>query len=206
MHIGLDGESRRRQQPAQRHHVVAVEAEPVGELEPARDAAFAVALAVVIDKAAAPFAARRLILAARDQARVLDRDHRLVIVAVERPGLDLALGAFAAVQQLVERMQPVIAPRADVAQRGFQLLRRHQLHSMISMPSSATSQPAASTRPRSGEPSIRIGLVLLMCTKMRRARKPGERRERAVRAVDRHVAHAPAGLLAGAGRDHLVVA
>ena len=136
MHIGFDRESRRRQQPAQRHDVIAVEAEPVGELEPARDAAFALALAVVIDEAAAPFAARRLILAARDQARVLDRDHGLIIVAVERPGLDLALAAFAAVQQLVERMQPVIAPRADVAQRGFQLLRRrsasqHDLHAVF---------------------------------------------------------------------------
>src|SRR5580700_2184051 len=172
MHIGFDGELRRRQQAAQRHHVIAVEPEPVGEFQPARDAAFAVALAVVIDEAAAPFAPRRLILAAGDQARVLDRDHRLIIVAVERPGLDLALGAFAAVQELVERMQPVIPPRADVAERGFKLLRRHQLHNATSMPSSAISQPAATTRPCSGEPSIRIGLVLLMCTKMRRARKP----------------------------------
>ncbi len=91
------------------------------------------------------------------------RDHGLVIVAVERPGLDLALGAFAAVQQLVERMQAVIAPRADVAQRGFQFVARvRQIHSTISMPSSATSKPAASTLRRSGEPSIRIGLVLLM--------------------------------------------
>src|SRR5580704_13323016 len=172
MHIGFDGEFRRRQQAAQRHDVIAVEAEPVGEFQPARNAAFALALAVVIGKAAPPFAARRLVVAARDQARVLDRDHGLVIVAVERPGLDLALAAFAAVQELVERMQPVITPRADVAQRRFQLLRCHQLHSTISRPSSAISQPAATTRSRSGEPSIRIGLVLLMCTKMRRARKP----------------------------------
>ena len=74
------------------------------------------------------------------------------------------------------------------------------------MPSSATSQPAASTRARSGEPSTRIGLVLLMWMKMRRAGNAGERGERAVVAVDRHVAHAAAGLGAGAGRDHLVVA
>src|SRR5580704_2149764 len=172
MHVGLDGEFRRRQQAAQRHHVIAVEPEPVGEFQPARDAAFAVALAVVIDEPVAPFAPRRLILAAGDQACVLDRDHCLIIVAVERPGLDLALRAFAAVQQFVERMQPVITPRTDVAQRGFKLLRRHQLHNTTSRPSSAISQPAATTRPRSGEPSIRIGLVLLMCTKMRRARKP----------------------------------
>ena len=82
---------------------------------------------------------------------------------------------------------------------------RRCVHSTISMPSSATSKPAASTLRRSAEPSIRIGLVLLMWIKMRRPRRPAERRERAVRAVDRHVAHAPAGLVAGAGRDHFVV-
>ena len=37
------------------------------------------------------------------------------------------------------------------------------------------------------------------------AAQAGERRERPVGAVERHVAHAPAGLVAGAGRDHLVV-
>ena len=48
--------------------------------------------------------------------------------------------------------------------------------------------------------------MLLMCMKMRRAGDGRERRERAAVAVDRHVAHAAAGLVAGAGRDHLVVA
>ena len=83
-----------------------------------------VAFAVMVDEAAAPLAAHRRIVAARDQARILDRDHRLVIVAIERPGLDLALAALAAVQQRVERVQPVIAPRPDVAQLRLQLLRR----------------------------------------------------------------------------------
>ena len=73
------------------------------------------------------------------------------------------------------------------------------------MPSSATSQPARLDLAAFGEPSIRIGLVLLMWIVDAPAAKPVERRERAVRAVDRHVAHAAAGLVAGAGRDHLVV-
>ncbi len=164
MHVGLDREARRRQKPAERHDVIAVEPETIRELEPARDPALAFALAVVVDEAAAPFAARRLVLAARDQARVLDRDHGLVIVAIERPGLDLALAAFAAVQQRVKRMQPMITPRTDVAQAGFEFVGSHQIHNTISMPSSATSKPAAFTLRRSGEPSIRIGLVLLMWT------------------------------------------
>ena len=52
MHIGIDREARRRQQPAQRGDVVAIEAEAVGELEPARDAAVAFPLAVMVDAGA----------------------------------------------------------------------------------------------------------------------------------------------------------
>src|SRR5690242_2242455 len=162
MHIGLDRELRAGQEAAQRGDVVALEPEPVGELEPARNAAVALGIAVVIVQARAPLAPYARVLAAGDQACVLDRDHRLIVVAIERPSLDLALGAFPAVQQSVERMQAVITLRADVAQLGFQLFRRHQFHRTISSPSAATSHPAAVTRSRSGEPSIRIGLVLLM--------------------------------------------
>src|SRR6185312_13834872 len=136
-----------------------IEAEPIGQLEPARDAAIVRPLAVMIDQPRTPFAADRAVVTARNQARVLDRDHRLIIVAVERPGLDLALGALPAVQQFVERMQAVIAARADVAQRSFQFVGGQELHSAISMPSKATSHPADSTRRRSGAPSTRIGLV-----------------------------------------------
>ena len=58
MHVGFDREARAGQQPCERGDVVAVEAEPVGELEPARDAAVAGGLAVMIDEAAAPFPAQ----------------------------------------------------------------------------------------------------------------------------------------------------
>src|SRR5262249_54320 len=137
---------------------------PGGDLAPAADAAVAFALAVVVDEAAAPFPPQRGVVATRDQARILHRDHRLVVVAIERPGLNLAFGAFAAVQQRVERVQPVIALPADAPQLRLEFLRRQRLHSTISIPSSATSQPLRSTSTRSGEPSIRIGFVLLMCT------------------------------------------
>src|SRR5262249_28706391 len=154
----------RRQQARERDAVGAAGPAPVGELEPARDAAVAFALAVVVDEAAAPFPPQRGVVATRDQARILHRNHRLVVVAIERPGLNLAFGAFAAVQQRVEGVQPVIALRADRAQLRLELLRRQRLHSTISIPSSATSQPLRSTSTCSGDPSIRIGFVLLMCT------------------------------------------
>ena len=160
----------------------------------------------MVDEASPPLPAQRRILTARDQARVFQRDHRLVIVTIERPGLHLALRAFAAVQQHMERVQPMIAPRADVAQLRFEFGRRHRLHSVISIPSSAISQPLPSTCRRSGEPAIRIGLVLLMCTIDAPAREPSRAASEPSVAVDRHVAHAAAGLGAGSGRDHLVVA
>src|SRR5262249_52270052 len=162
MNIGIDREARRRQETAQGRHIVAVETEPVGELEPARDAAFALPASVMIDQTTAPFTARSPILAARDQARILDWDHRLVIVAIECPGLHLALGAGAAMQQFVERVQAVVTALADITQARFEFLRGQDVHSTISMPSSATSYPAASTFRRCGEPSRRIGLVLLI--------------------------------------------
>jgi hypothetical protein len=68
--------------------------------------------------------------------------------------------------------------------------------STISIPSSAISQPAASTRRRSGDPT-RIGLVLLIwvraATTVRRASR---------RPLDRHVPHATACLTAGPGAHH----
>src|SRR5262249_61547344 len=97
------------------------------------------------------------IKAARDQARVLHRDHGLVVVAVERPGLDLALGAFPAVEEMMERVHAVVAPRPDVTQLGFQLVRSEQRrHNSILIPSSATSKTAASTATCCGETSITI--------------------------------------------------
>src|SRR5262249_59422533 len=123
----------------------AIGRERSGGRGPAVDAALARLGAVMIDQAAAPLAPQRRIFAASDQAGVLERDDRLVIVAVERPRLDLAPGALAAVQEAVERVQAMIAARADVAQRGLQFVRRHHFHSTISAPSAATSQPARST-------------------------------------------------------------
>src|SRR3954447_9082308 len=174
MHIAVDGKARGRQQTLERSHVAAVEAEAVGERQPAGDAAIIFRPAIVIDQARAPFAPYGGIIAARDQTGVLHRDHRLVIVAIERPGLHLAFGQLAAMQQPMKWMQVMIAPGADVAQRGLELLRRHD-HSAISIPSSATSHPFAAMRRRSGEPSTRIGLVLLMWIKIFRVCSPANR-------------------------------
>src|SRR4051812_20256018 len=163
MHIGVDREARAGEDAAGRGHLVAGQAERVGEREPARDAALALARAVVIDEALAPGPAQRRILDAGEDRGVLDRDARLVPVAVQRPGLDLRLGATPFMQPRVKRMLVVVARGADRAEARLELVRRkHRVQNAISMPSYAISNPAASTKRRSGEPSIRIGFVLLM--------------------------------------------
>src|SRR5262245_23202824 len=133
-----------------------------------------------------PFHADGAIAEARDHDRVLQRDRALIVVAVQRPGLHLALVELAAVQQPVEWMQAVIARRADLAQRRFQILWRVELdaladgegghsscgrhvHSEISVPSAGICQPARSRVLRSSEPFSHAGLELLICKNTFRA-------------------------------------
>jgi hypothetical protein len=63
----------------------------------------------------APFLPDTAVAEPRDHDGVLQRNRALVIIAIERPGLDLALVQLAAVQQPVKRMQAVIPRRTDVA-------------------------------------------------------------------------------------------
>src|SRR5258707_484891 len=48
MDIGVDRKTRRREEATLRDHQVAIEPEPIGQTEPARDAAFVLAVAVVV--------------------------------------------------------------------------------------------------------------------------------------------------------------
>ena len=72
-------------------------------------------------------------------------------------------------EPMMERVQPVITPRANLSDRRLDSPRCMRLHSATSIPSYPTSQPARSTRRRSDESSLRTGFVLLMWMKMRRA-------------------------------------
>ena len=55
-----------------------------------------------------------------DEARILDWDLTLIVVAVKRPSLDLAAIELAGVQQLMEGVTVVIAFGADSPERRFQ--------------------------------------------------------------------------------------
>ena len=128
MHIGLHREARGGQGALLRDDIGAVEAEPVGQDQPALDAARLISQAVVIVDARNPFAAQCAVVGARHQRGVLARHGVLIAIAVERPGLHLPLVHLAAMQHLVKNVFVVIALGADRADRGFEFLGRQQLH------------------------------------------------------------------------------
>jgi hypothetical protein len=126
MDVGVHGEDGAGQDAGQRGHVSPVEPEPVRQRQPPLHAAGLRAVAVVVFQAAAPFAPQVGGGQAREQGRVLPRDARLVVVAVERPGLHLPLGQAAVVQQPVEGVEDVVALLPHGAQARFQLVGREQ--------------------------------------------------------------------------------
>ena len=119
MHIGLHRETRGGQGAFLGDHIGAVEAEAIGQNQPALDAAHFFAQPVVIVDARNPFAAQCAIVGARHQGGVLARHGVLIAIAVERPGLHLPLVHLAAMQHLMEHVLVVIALGADRADRGF---------------------------------------------------------------------------------------
>ena len=121
-HVGLHGKARGRQRPAHGSDVLAVEPEGVGEHQPALDAAFLAAGAIVVENAMHPFAAQLAVVHPADEGGVLARHAGLVAVAVESPGLHLALVELAAVQKAMEGMLVVVALGADRADGRLQLL------------------------------------------------------------------------------------
>src|SRR3954451_8029666 len=132
---------------------------------------------MVLD-AVPPFQPDGAVAEARDHHGVLDGNRALVIIAVQRPCLHLPLVQLAAMQQVMEGMQAVIAGRADMAQSRFELFSALQrcawakgkgcryVQSVISVPSSGICQPARSAALRSAESRSSAGLELLICRKI----------------------------------------
>src|SRR5262249_12062724 len=112
---------------------LAVEPKAIGEHEPALDPAFLLAVTVMVHDAMNPVAPELAIMTAAHQGRVLARNGGLVAVAVERPGLQLALIQLSAMQQLMEGMLVVVALGADGAKLLLKLLGTHDLgHGIVS--------------------------------------------------------------------------
>ena len=126
MHIGVHGEARLGQDQRGAFHDRAIKANPLGQLEPALDAAGLAAVTVMIldpPPPFAPFLGRRQ---ASHQRGILGRDRGLIIIAIERPGLHLCPVQLAIMQQAMERMVDMIALGADLPQRSFQFIGREK--------------------------------------------------------------------------------
>ena len=76
---------------------------------------------VAIHNALAPGTAKFRIVTAGKNNRVFNWDHTLIVVAVERPSLELAAAQLPFMHEQVKRMPVVIALLPDLTQRGAQL-------------------------------------------------------------------------------------
>ena len=94
--------------------------------QPLLDAAGSCAVAIVIEDALAPRQAKGRIFAAREDRGVFDGDAALIVVAIERPGLQLAAREFAFVHQRMKWMLVVIALFADGVKAGDEVGFREQ--------------------------------------------------------------------------------
>src|SRR5258708_4260419 len=132
---------------------LAIESGSFRQLDPAQDSAIALVisvLAVVIHNTLPPDAAECRIGRARKNDRVLYWNDGLVVIPIQRPGLQLSAVESAFVHEQVEGMLVMIALFADLAQSRAQFLKRHRLGSVghvllgygsSCQLSSATSQP-----------------------------------------------------------------
>jgi hypothetical protein len=91
----------------------------------------------MVDDPPAPFPAQRRRRQARDQIGVLCRNPGLIVITVERPGLDLSAVELAVAHQVMKRMAVVVALLADLPQGILELRagKQGRGHSLTSIPS-----------------------------------------------------------------------
>ena len=167
LHVGVAGETDPGSDLGEARGFFAVEPDAFREPEPEREPALPFAIAVVIVDALDPHPAKGRILGLGKDDRVLDGNAALVIVPVLHPRLELFPGQLPLVHAHVEGMVVVVPLLALAGEPGDEVRAGERLphragHSVISIPSHATRQPARSTATRSGESSRKTGLVLLM--------------------------------------------
>ena len=149
---------------------IPLEVHASGQLQPRCQSTFSFALPVLVVNTTEPDPPKVRVLGLRDNEGIFDRDTRLVIVAVQYPLLELDLRQITLMHKPVKGMLVMVAGRTLVSEplhERFLQKRTSMLigaHSLISIPSEATSHPAASTVVRSEESSRNIGLVLLIWT------------------------------------------
>ena len=123
VHVGVDCETGRGQHSVFGEDALPIEPQPLAQVQPLRDAPLSLASAVVVHDALRPLPAQIRVDDPRHQGRVLDGDSTLVVVAVERPGLNLSAVERSIAHQSVEGMVVVVALGSDPVQPRFQRLR-----------------------------------------------------------------------------------
>src|SRR5258708_40047461 len=102
--------------------LLAMQTRSFDELQPLFNSAGMFAVAVVVKDAFAPGDAKNGILAPGENYGVFDGNVRLVIVAIQSPGLQLPAGELAFVHQQMEWMLVVIALFGDGVESGDKFL------------------------------------------------------------------------------------
>src|SRR6266403_2961875 len=118
VHVGLNGVSRGGKNAIARECLFTGQTGGFDEAQPFFNAAGSCAVAVVIEDAFAPCETEGGIFAAREDDGVFDGDAALIVVAIERPRLELAACEPAFVHQRVERVLVVVALFTDGVKAG----------------------------------------------------------------------------------------
>src|SRR5271166_2164602 len=98
-----------RKNPFTSANLSRIETSGLRQLYPTLDTAFAGSIAIVIDYALAPRSAEDRVRTARQDNRILNRDDALIVIAVQRPGLQLAAAQLAFVHQQMKRVLVMVA-------------------------------------------------------------------------------------------------
>ena len=150
LHVAVACEAHARQDGAAARHLLPVEPDALGQAEPERETALALLLAVVVLDPPDPRSAERGVLRLRQDDRVLDRDARLVVVAVQHPLLELEARQLPVVHEGVVAVVIVIAGLALAPQPLHELVagkRCAVAHAGLSVALPGLSGARPSSRP-----------------------------------------------------------
>ena len=122
MDVGVHREAGGGEHALLTENALAFEPQALAEVQPLRHPALTFPGPVVIDHALRPLAAQLRVDDPGHERRVLDGDPALVVVAIERPGLELPASEAAFAHQHVEGVLVVVALGADREQAQLECL------------------------------------------------------------------------------------
>src|SRR5580658_2601918 len=166
MEIGIHGIANAGQNAGARNNLVARKTGGLGELNPLFNAPNSFAIAVMVHDALSPGAPEGWIVALGKYERIFNGNVALVVIAVQRPGLNLSPRQRSRVHPKMEGVAMVVTSFAHSLQALAQLLGREQgvfrnefVFQLHSHPSFPIRQPESSTSLRSLLRGSSTGLV-----------------------------------------------